>query len=352
MVNRGTGTVKRHGKNYIHEQAQRRFNEAVSPYQSIGSNALKVDSLEVIYYHVTKSTHVCTCKRVSSESAGNPNLSPVLEKPKSISDQMVKIELHRPLFGFGEQNTVEDEEDDDEFALDDDAPTPMVDHILQSSDCGICYKQGFVPGYTPLGYEHRLLGVHNISDIYGYGLDRSQAPTKFLLEDPVRGYADFEIDVPLFFQTVRFSVRDNVTILRDALVYLSYTGMPLTVQDLRDHAGVTIKIRLKAEQFTHAVIDFDVGATPIKVNLSQGNKTLDWTMFDTFGAIQAVLPVSVPEVAVGDVLCVPSRGQSFKVTDVTFLRTARDQALDWSVNVRILQPQEYLKHISSAQQLY
>lgn len=352
MINRGVGTVKRHGKNYIQERAQRRFDEAVRPYQEIGSNALRVDSLEVIYYHVCKSSYVCSCKRVSSESAGNHSLSPVLERPKSISDQTVKIELHRPLFGFGEQNTAEDEEDEDEFALDEDAPSPMVDHILQSSDCGICYKQGFVPGYTPLGYEHRLLGVHNISDIYGYGLDRTQAPTKFLLEDHTRGYADFEIDVPLFFKSVRISVRDNVTVLPDAQIYLADYDQALTVQDLRDHAGGTIMVRVKEHQFTHAVIDFDVGATPIRVNLSQGNKTLDWTMFDTFGSIQAVLPISVPEVAVGDVLYVPSREQSFKVTDVTFLRTARDQALDWSVNVRIVQPQEYLKSISRAQQLY
>jgi hypothetical protein len=270
----------------------------------------------------------------------------VLEKPKSIVDHTVKVEMHRPLFGFGEQQTADDEAAEDEFAIDEESVNPhMVDHILGSStDCGICYKQGFVPGYVPLGYEHRLLGVHNVSDIYGYFMNRTCSPTRFELEDYARGYIDFEIDVPLYFHHVKISIRNNTSILPEPVMY-DKLGAVLTLDMLRLNAGATMTIRIKEAAFTHAVIDFDIGAEPLRTNLSQGNKTLDWTMFDTFGTLQAILPVTIPEVAVGDVLHVPSRRQTFKVTDITFLRTAKDYALDWSVNIRVLQPQESLKHL-------
>ena len=111
-INRGTGSIRRGAKNYIHAQAQSRLDEVVHPYQQIGENALKVDSLVALFYHVTKSSTVCSCKQVHDLPTSNADLSPVLEKPKSIVDHTVRLDLHRPLFGFGEQQTVEDEVED------------------------------------------------------------------------------------------------------------------------------------------------------------------------------------------------------------------------------------------------
>ena len=363
---RGTGNLKRHGSNYATKQAEARVQESVRPYQLKGLNALRVDSFDVNYYQVAKSSRVCTCKQVEVNSinrtgSGDAATLPiVLDNPKAPAalDGSVKIDYSRPLFGYPvqPQSMAHNEVGDDQFDIDDEEVVQrdvmMVDQVFNASaECGICYKQGFVPGYVKYGQERRVLTTHVVAEAYGYNINYSMAPNRFENTDPRLGYISFELEVPLFFKAVEFSVRDNVKVLSDEVLYDS-NGSPLTTAYLKTFAGNTCLVQVKARKFTHAVVDFNVGSDPVKANLAQGSKTLDWTMFDTFGGIQIILPMTIATVTIADVVNVPVRNMSFKITDVNYLRTATGHNVDWSVNVRILQPQESLKTIHVATRIW
>ena len=68
-------------------------------------------------------------------------------------------------------------------------------------------------------------------------------------------------------------------------------------------------------------------------------------MLDTLGQINIILPMTIAQVSSADVVYVPSRKQTFKVTDVTYLQTARNAKLDWSAQTRIVQPNEALHNL-------
>jgi hypothetical protein len=104
-------------------------------------------------------------------------------------------------------------------------------------------------------------------------------------------------------------------------------------------------LRVTAESFTHLVVCFDIGVDT-RISLAQLSRTTDWTLFDTVGSLEVSLPIWIPEVQTGDVIVIPERDLSLKVTDVPSLRTARGQPLDWRATVRVLQPQEPLKWIA------
>ena len=158
------------------------------------------------------------------------------------------------------------------------------------------------------------------------------------------GYVDFVVEVPKYFLKVSYSIRNNKAVLVDEFL-TDDLGNPVTESYLRASAGGAVLIRCSSDLFTHVVLEFDLGTERVKANLSQASKATDWTMFDTLGNIQIILPMTIKEVSPGDVIHVPSRNTTFKISDEQYLRTAEDRNLDWQVNVRVLQPTEGLNFI-------
>ena len=156
------------------------------------------------------------------------------------------------------------------------------------------------------------------------------------------GFVEFAVDVPLFFKTVSISVRDGADIVTSDVLT---GGHVVSTQDFIHNAGNIILLRVTAESFTHLVVCFDIGVDT-RISLAQLSRTTDWTLFDTVGSLEVSLPIWIPEVQTGDVIVIPERDLSLKVTDVPSLRTARGQPLDWRATVRVLQPQEPLKWIA------
>jgi hypothetical protein len=64
------------------------------------------------------------------------------------------------------------------------------------------------------------------------------------------------------------------------------------------------------------------------------------------------LPPTIQNIAGNDIIHVPARGMSFKVTDVTYMRTSMERNLDWPVQTRVLQPQESLNKIHRASKVF
>lgn len=349
-IRRGTASNSRHARNYTGQQADARLQEVIRPMQEQQRNALNTDWLEVWYYQNVPSSTVCTCRQVDAEDSDlAEKVGPTLKVLDS--DVEVDVDWKRPLFGKSGDSSANNVEDLDAEELDNDV---FVDetgqhstHLFgQSVNCGICYRTGFVPGFQRIGAQRQMLTTHHVEDMLGYTVYRNVAPSQFKKLDS-KGFVEFDLDVPRYFNSASFSIRLNHEVLDDAMLYC-HNGQRLTMSDLRNAAGRSIKVKVMVMEFTHAVVDFDLGVAPTHANFAQLNKTLDWTMLDTLGNLNVVLPNSLDRVSNGDLIYVPTRKQTFKVTDVTYLETARDFKLDWTVNTRVLQPQEGQKYIYRA----
>ncbi len=353
-IRKGTGQIKRvHAKNYIQEQADARLREAVTPYQRQGLNALGVDSFEVKYYHAVKSTILCTCQQTEvaasfPRSDSNTAVMTKTDAPK-YGDQEIVIDYSRPLFGQrGESLYAEDLDIEDELAIDDNAEeqgrTVINSLFSSSSDCGICFRTGYLPGYELYGYDRRLLTTYDIVDSRGYHKDVSTAPHTITQID-TKGWVSFNVDVPKYIKGLSFIIRNNLALLVDEVLY-DAQGLPLSLASFIAAAGQTLTLYVQAPAFTHVVLEFDVGTEKVRANLAQSSRTTDWTLFDTLGNIQIILPMTIQEVSPTDVVHVPSRNTAFKVTDEQYLRTSLERNLDWAVSVRVLQPTEALRSIA------
>ncbi len=358
-IKNGMGTIKRrHSKNYISAEADARLKEAVRPYQEQGKRALEVDSFVVKYYHQERSTTTCTCKQtriLAAHSQLGTNLPATVIKQESVLGTSMQINFKRQLFGTQSDSIQSDDGDIDpdedmDIAEDDDDDRPQQDALFSAhADCGICYKTGYVPGYHAYGYDRKLFTTHNIAHVAGYTIDVSVAPHVISRVDTKSGYLEFDLEVPKYFKDIHVSVRNNREVLPDTIY--NDLDQPLTFAEVKQSAGRTIKIRVHALELTHLVVEFDLGTDKVLANLAQQQKTIDWTLFSTLGNIQIILPMTINNVAASDVVYVPSRHTSFKITDVTYLTTSKDKNLDWSVSTRVLQPQEALGRIYRAYRL-
>lgn len=343
IVNRGTPVIKRlHAKNFIQAEADARLREVTPTYQRQGLNALGVDSYAVLLFLKRPSTQVCTCKEIQTETAlGSADLN--IQRSGIAESHDITIDWRRPLFGEPNEARIEETDGTDETDYEfDDSPVPHANQVFESSpECGICYRTGFLPGYVQYGTVRTVLTSHDLVDQHAYNIDRALVPHAFERLHR-QGWVEFEVQVPKYFVTARFSIRNNHAILDNSLI------TPVGVCDLaylKASAGTKIRLRVTAENFTHVVLTFDTGTESVYANIAQMSKQTDWTMFNTIGNLNVILPMTIPEVTTGSLIVVPKFGQVLSVTDVTYLRTATTSNLDWSVNTRVCQPQEQVLRI-------
>lgn len=355
-IKRGNPNIRRvHAGNYIQEQAQRRLDEAVKPAQQKGLNALGVDNHTILLYLKQMSTTVCSCREVQQDIV---EMDVRDESPVQIAGigqetgTEINIDWSRPLFGeSGEVVTdIEDMSGANDYDFVDDAQQPTaVNHVIESSpDCGICYRSGFVPGFEQYGQVRYVLTTHNMVNENAYNIDRTEQPHMFH-KLAATGWIEFEIKVPKYFKSVKYSVRNNHDLLNEKLFI---GNQPLCLDDLKAFAGQTLPIRVRAETFTHAVVVFDLGSDPIVANIAQLSKLTDWTQFETIGNLGVILPMTIKELPVGSFIIVPDKYIGLKVTDVQYLRTSKNHNLDWNVTTRVAQPMESWKSIHKSFQLF
>jgi hypothetical protein len=337
---RGLPSIRRvNARNFIQEEANDRLRETIAPYQKQGLNALGVDSYDILLYIKKPSTQSCTCREVQMISAlGDALAAPV--KPGISETHEISIDWRRPLFGEPNEARVENDEDGtdgSEYDFDDSEPA-RVNHTLESSaDCGICYRTGFVPGFVQYGKQRIVLTTHDVVENQGCTIDRNAQPHTF--DRLTRaGYVAFDVVIPKYFNSVRYSVRNNTDVV-DAEV-LTADGQPCTTAWLKAVAGAQTRIRVSAETFTHLVLTFDLGTDSVKANIAQLSKQTDWTLFSTIGNLNVILPMTIPELTTGSIIVVPKVGLAMIITDITYLRPQDGRNLDWSVNTRVCQPQE------------
>lgn len=261
----------------------------------------------------------------------------------------ITIDWSKPLFGEPHEARYEEDHADSgsgEYDFDDDEAPAHANQVLESSpDCGICYRSGFVPGFEQYGKRRFVFTTHDVVDIQGYNIDRSAAPHDFNRLHR-KAYVEFDLHVPKYFKSANYSVRNGHTVLNESL-YVA-PDVPCTLAYLKSVAGTVVRIRVTTETFTHVVLVFDLGTEEVVANIAQLSKQTDWTVFETIGNLNVVLPMTIREVTVGSLLWLPKKGIGLRVVDTPFMRVADGRNLDWSVNTRVAQPQEAWKYIAKS----
>lgn len=350
---RGLPSIRRvHAKNYIHEEAQARLQEVIPAARKQGMNALGVDYHEALLFLKQFSSTVCTCREteVDVQEEYTENSVRVKNPTSVLSDsEEIVVDWGSPLFGDASEYThEEDQATANDYELEDEPSEFRQTTVMgttaidESPACGVCYRTGFVPGFQQWGQTRVVLTTNDIIGESGFVLNKVEAPHKFVRLTR-NGYVEFELDVPKYFKSANYSIRNNFDQTMDTLH--NQDGTPLTLDDLKQGAGKKVVIKLYAEVFTHVVIVFDLGSEPVRVNLAQMSKATDWTQFDAISNMNIILPTTIPEVTNGSIVLIPKIKLALRITDVQFLKTASGFSMDWSCGTRVLQPMEPLKHI-------
>jgi hypothetical protein len=345
---RGTNTLQRHGTNYTQDQANARLKEVVKATQQKGINALGVDWFNVLFYYRVETTTLCTCQQTQIIPQHNTSLIPNLVKPKSLVDSDISIDFMKPLFGqTGDALNNDDYTEDDDFAIDEGRFRNSVDSMFSTnSNCGICYRNGVLPSYCLYGQQRHIYTTLNYEDAVGYTTDYSSCPHKFIKLDMVNGYIRFGLEIPKYVKEFRYSIRNNGDILKDLLYY---NNRPLAFSDIKSNRFIQFDIR--SEEFSHVVIELDSGSDSIHANIAQMSRTLDWTMMDTLASLNVTLPMTIRDVPSSSIIYVPERNITLRITDVPYLRTSKDENIDWNLSTRVVQPQELIKYIHKTTKL-
>ena len=373
-MRQGTRTIKRiNARNYNYVSSQQRLNESVAPYTKQITNSLNVDYVPVYYYSSLHTGLPCSCEQQDSVVNFDDNSDPgeqVRESQTHTSREIVIGREGGSTFGdtdsveiidqdsigsmFGDNGANNDSDDDYDLDLLDGAdPYEPVEEPLEvydsdsalfaghNTNCGLCYRTGFVPSHSLQRGMRLVLTHHDVVDAIGYFINKSEAPYRFerLSE---QGYVEFGLKIPKYFKSAAFSIRNNVTILTDKL----YHGQHLiNAETVRQHAGKIIAVRVKANAFTHVSIEFYMDVELMRVNLPTINRQLDYTQLETVANLQVIIPPYIGACVAGDLIAAPTRNLYLKVVDITYTQTNTMRQLEWVANCRVLQPQESLRKL-------
>lgn len=385
-VKSGTGSQRgrKHAKNYIYEEAQKRLDDTVEPFNRQVENSLYVNAVEVDYYQVQwKVGKPCTCEKIEiqpeykntvSQSGDDSNSEPTIPTKEHDSSAGVGIKLRdENLFGDSEAEKLYGVREidvsgiDDDMEIDNDIPEELIRDTGESSkegdvefaetnmygsnaNCGICYRQGLQPGYSAYGKKRYVITTWDIESLDGYMVATATHPNKILRQGPMDldTYVEFALPIPKYFSKVVYSIRDNIEILKDKPYF---NNRPLRLDDLRQNAGKTIPIRVHAKEFTHLFIEFDLGMDKLRANIGGEQQSLDYTKLEAISNMPVILPPNIHEVSVGDVLVIKDRKLVLKVIDKERKITADKRQLEWSVQTRLIQRTEPLRDIAKGMKL-
>lgn len=351
-------------RNYTHPQAQKRLDETVDAFNMQVENSLRVDSVAIELYQIQQLVGVpCSCCQTHTQPLpaaedGVTEVAPVIPQKEGRNDG-IKITFQDDDFlgdGLGEKlyndedSLIHDVSGRDESVHElEDGDEEFHDSVMRGSvNCGICYRTMLQPGFTSYGRQRAVYTNLNIENLRAYTVDSTQAPHR-MVQVAAEGFVSFLIIVPKYFKSVTVSVRNNLVVLPDRVQRRD--GSAITMLDLKDHAGQEYEVYIRADEFTHAVFDFDLGVEAPFANLSGENIALDYDRLTTLSDMTVVLGPELGDINGGDIIVIPSRNMILKVRDKERKITAKQRRLEWVVQTRVLQPTEPLKAIAKGYKL-
>ena len=353
---------RKNARNFINEEAQKRLDETVKPFNDQTINALDVNKVEIDYYAIHQTGRPCSCEKTEAlpefTEVKEGNTPPTLETSQETTDETVSINLQDNLFGeSAEKNYTDDVLDviDQEHEIDynlegdqnhdHDGSVPFEDNLFHGSNTkrGICYRRGITPSYTSIGKSRYVLTTFDIANIDGYFIDRTRGPHAFIRQVDT-GFVEFTVSVPKYFKHLIYSVRNNIEELFGCILYLP-DGTEITRAVLDTFKGQEMTFRVHDEEFTHVTLEFDLGMPKVRGNLSGESIALNYRQLDSNTTFTVILPPTLPVVSNEDVLIIPERSLALKITNVAPKQTATRKLLEWEATARVIQPTEDVKRI-------
>lgn len=375
----GGKRMARKAQNFTHNTANRRLEEQLDPFRDKIQNALKVDAVDVIVFRKARLGLPCSCRKIplttelgdmlpdyssTSEHDGLKTSAVGLDRNSSRpSGSGVRFDLGNATI-FGEssvdqkQTTAREKSVEREIELGDLVPaTNPGDNLGDPQDfietgfeagfenCGICYREGFVPAFEAHNWKYQVMAHHNLSNIYGYSEDRSAKPLSYERMDE-DGFIEFSITVPKYFTEAYYSVRNNTDVYGAQQRLYQPDGTAITRQYVDQHRGGEMRIQVRdVPDFTHAVMMFRIIDEPVTANISEEQDMLNYENEMTIGDLTVIVPHTIGSIRSGDIIVAPKRNLVLKVTGAPRKSTADKQMWEWSLTCRTLQRSEALHQI-------
>ena len=358
-------------------RVEKRIQSVVDAHRSRVTNSLAVESMECVVYKRVRAGSPCTCSLVEVDHDEGIDATSVMGGPRqeiradvaptSISGRGGVEISSSGAFGnmpwggstfnemdhevpdykslevgsiIGSEGTYQDNTSDDMFQ----------DHAMGGNiiNCPICYREGYVPAFQPVGFNYQTLTTTNAAFYSGYRIVADEQPNVFeKVEDD--GYVDFYVTVPKFFTTGTWSIRNyDGELLGAAWIPVIVDGkheMPLTKATLERYRGRKAMLRIRAPYFSHCNVVFDLGARPLMANISSETQVLDYDKELTVSNLNIVLPYNAGNLQPQDILVLPRRKLVLMVTDAPMQRNAMNKTLEWSVATRTIQRKERIFNI-------
>lgn len=358
-------------KNSETKRVQKRIESVIDPHRARITNSLAVESLPCIVYKRTRIGRPCTCSMVEVDN-DVPDMVVNADTVENARENVQARAIDRPnvkplnggLLGMGDgMGAVLDE-----MQFESSYREIEVGSILPSSNiqtqiaeqsltgeyeelalggnvinCPVCYREGWVPAFQPIGYNYQTLTTQNADYYEGYLINTSALPNMFerVADD---GYCDFIITVPRFFRRGTWSIRSNEGELLPAneipVIVAGDRELPLTMLEIEAYRGKKCKIRVRTNCFSHLVFVFDQGANEVKCNISEETQVIDYDKELTVASLSIVLPWNMGNIAPQDILVLPTRNYVLMVTDAPQKRNAQNQTWEWVIQTRTIQRKE------------
>lgn len=336
-------------------QVQKRLESTLEPFRDRIDNSVKVDSVEAIIYKRVKVGLICSCSGHAPDVGYDETGTIESEElgAKSGWGEITVTDNGSGTFG-GKSNTVGlDLQKKKVIELSDMLPqntesdllAEMADDIYsnpmgQAANCSICFMNGIVPSYQPVGYTTYILTHAHVQKLQSYTLDRGQHP--YRLQSIGNGFVVYTITVPKFYKSLQYSIRNNHDLLD---THLFHEGRRLTKAVLDLYRGKTIDIEVRAPEFSHVVLMFNLGANPILADMSEESNTLNYDQELTVSDLNLVFSQKVGMITSQDLIYIPQRNYVLRVTNASRKRTADMQMWEWSVSTRTIQRIEPLYNL-------
>lgn len=395
MIRRGVKQHNRSAKNHIYRTANARLTEVLPIVKQMVDNSTRINSAPIFYFTANKVGQACSCRSKSTDGIGElvPAVAPDPRKPpatmntvtpnnerilKNTGNGEITIKHRSMLFG-------EDEIDDSpDVSLDQDSVNNATQHtdddlldygtsssplsdstfiLGESIDCGVCYRTGVLPGYSMVGSQSHTITMltGHIQEVKSYHLDTVPTPERFVrLHDSGYIKCSCSIPPPTAIHRFLYSIRNNRDVLIGSYLY-GYNGKPiLSFADFvnntqrtvsSDYAGSlggdvyewVLTFYVKEAEFTHVCIHAVSNiAKSLYANISEESLSMDYNTINTLSNLTLTMPANFHKVRFGDLVYVPSRNLTLKVSDFSRKNSVDFTTWEYTVNTRQLQPQETL----------